>query len=46
MPQNVSGRLPDLDEALRLANGIVILRDGSIMWQGNRQDILLHPADY
>lgn len=35
----------DLDEALRLGDGIVILRDGSIVQQGNSQDILLHPAD-
>ena len=35
----------DLDEALRLGDGIVILRDGSIIQQGNGQDILLRPAD-
>lgn len=35
----------DLDEALRLGDGIVILRDGSIVQQGNSQDILLRPAD-
>jgi len=35
----------DLDEALRLGDGIVILRDGSIVQQGNSQDILLSPAD-
>ena len=35
----------DLDEALRLGDGIVILRDGSIVQQGTGQDILLHPAD-
>lgn len=35
----------DLDEALRLGDGIVILRDGEVVQQGNSQDILLHPAD-
>ena len=35
----------DLDEALRLGDGIVILRDGSIIQQGTSQDILLRPAD-
>jgi glycine betaine/proline transport system ATP-binding protein len=35
----------DLDEALRLGDKIVILRDGSIIQQGDSQDILLHPAD-
>lgn len=35
----------DLDEALRLGDGIVILRDGSIVQQGSGQDILLNPAD-
>jgi glycine betaine/proline transport system ATP-binding protein len=35
----------DLDEALRLGDGIVILRDGSIVQQGNSQSILLNPAD-
>ena len=35
----------DLDEALRLGDQIVILRDGSIIQQGTSQDILLHPAD-
>ncbi|RWA96712.1 MAG: glycine betaine/L-proline ABC transporter ATP-binding protein [Mesorhizobium sp.] len=35
----------DLDEALRLGDQIVILRDGSIIQQGNSQDILLRPAD-
>ncbi|MDE2383814.1 MAG: glycine betaine/L-proline ABC transporter ATP-binding protein [Alphaproteobacteria bacterium] len=35
----------DLDEALRLGDKIVILRDGSIIQQGNSQDILLNPAD-
>ncbi len=35
----------DLDEALRLGDNIVILRDGSIIQQGDAQDILLRPAD-
>lgn len=35
----------DLDEALRLGDQIVILRDGSIIQQGTSQDILLRPAD-
>ena len=35
----------DLDEALRLGDNIVILRDGSIIQQGDSQDILLKPAD-
>ncbi|TIW51095.1 MAG: ATP-binding cassette domain-containing protein [Mesorhizobium sp.] len=35
----------DLDEALRLGDRIVILRDGLIVQQGDSQDILLRPAD-
>jgi glycine betaine/proline transport system ATP-binding protein len=35
----------DLDEALRLGDRIVILRDGSVVQQGDSQDILLNPAD-
>jgi glycine betaine/proline transport system ATP-binding protein len=35
----------DLDEALRLGDQIVILRDGEIIQQGSSQDILLRPAD-
>ncbi|WP_333815794.1 quaternary amine ABC transporter ATP-binding protein [Tabrizicola sp.] len=35
----------DLDEALRLGDRIVILRDGEIVQQGDSQDILLSPAD-
>ena len=35
----------DLDEALRLGDRIVILRDGSIVQQGDSQDIILRPAD-
>ena len=35
----------DLDEALTLGDKIVILRDGSIVQQGNSQDILLNPAN-
>jgi glycine betaine/proline transport system ATP-binding protein len=35
----------DLDEALRLGDGIAILRDGEIVQQGTSQDIVLRPAD-
>ncbi len=35
----------DLDEALRLGDRIVILRDGAIVQQGDSQDIILKPAD-
>ena len=35
----------DLDEALRLGDRIAILRDGEVIQQGTRQDIVLHPAD-
>ena len=35
----------DLDEALRMGNSIVILRDGAVIQQGNPQEIILHPAD-
>lgn len=35
----------DLDEALRLGDQIAILRDGSIVQQGTKQDIVLRPAD-
>ncbi len=35
----------DLDEALRIGDKIVILRDGAIVQQGNAQDIILRPAD-
>ncbi len=35
----------DLDEALRLGDQIVILRDGSIIQMGDSQEILLKPAD-
>jgi glycine betaine/proline transport system ATP-binding protein len=35
----------DLDEALRLGDRIAILRDGSIIQQGDSQDIILKPAD-
>jgi len=35
----------DPDEALKLGDRIVILRDGSIVQQGDSQDILLKPAD-
>lgn len=35
----------DLDEALRIGDQIVILRDGAVVQRGNSQDILLRPAD-
>lgn len=35
----------DLDEALRLGDQITILRDGEVIQQGTRQDIVLRPAD-
>lgn len=35
----------DLDEALRLANHLVILKDGGVVQQGEPQGILLHPED-
>lgn len=35
----------DLDEALRLGDQIAILRDGTIVQQGTKQDIVLRPAD-
>lgn len=35
----------DLDEALRLGDRIAILRDGEVVQQGTRQDIVLRPAD-
>jgi glycine betaine/proline transport system ATP-binding protein len=35
----------DLDEALRLGDQIVVLRDGSIIQHGDGQDIVLNPAD-
>lgn len=35
----------DLDEALKLADHLVILKDGFVVQQGEPQDILLHPAD-
>ena len=35
----------DLDEALRLGDQIAILRDGNIVQQGTKQDIVLRPAD-
>jgi glycine betaine/proline transport system ATP-binding protein len=34
----------DLDEALKLADHLVILKDGSVVQQGEPQHILLHPA--
>ncbi|TCP60967.1 glycine betaine/proline transport system ATP-binding protein [Rhodovulum bhavnagarense] len=35
----------DLDEALKLADHLVILKDGQIIQQGEPQHILLHPND-
>lgn len=35
----------DLDEALRLGDRIAILRDGEVVQQGTRQEIVLRPAD-
>ncbi|WP_055663740.1 quaternary amine ABC transporter ATP-binding protein [Jannaschia seosinensis] len=35
----------DLDEALKLADHLVILKDGAVVQQGEPQDILLHPND-
>jgi len=35
----------DLDEALKLADHLVILKDGAIVQQGEPQDILLNPND-
>jgi glycine betaine/proline transport system ATP-binding protein len=35
----------DLDEALKLADHLVILKDGRVVQQGEPQDILLHPND-
>ena len=35
----------DLDEALKLADHLVILKDGEVVQQGDPQDILLNPND-
>lgn len=35
----------DLDEALKLADNLVILKDGAVVQQGEPQHILLNPAD-
>jgi len=35
----------DLDEALKLADHLVILKDGAVVQQGQPQEILLKPAD-
>ncbi len=35
----------DLDEALKLADHLVILKDGQVVQQGEPQGILLNPAD-
>lgn len=35
----------DLDEALKLADHLVILKDGEVVQQGDPQEIVLHPND-
>lgn len=35
----------DLDEALKLADHLVILKDGAVIQQGEPQEILLNPSD-
>ena len=35
----------DLDEALRIGDNIVILRDGAVIQKGSPQEIVLDPAD-
>ena len=35
----------DLDEALKLADHLVILKDGAVVQQGEPQGILMHPSD-
>ena len=35
----------DLDEALRIGDNIVILRDGAVIQKGSPQEIVLNPAD-
>jgi glycine betaine/proline transport system ATP-binding protein len=35
----------DLDEALRLADSLAILKDGYVVQAGDPQDIVMHPAD-
>ncbi|MGR3803669.1 quaternary amine ABC transporter ATP-binding protein [Marinibacterium profundimaris] len=35
----------DLDEALKLADHLVILKDGAVVQQGEPQEILLNPSD-
>tara|TARA_R110002073_G_scaffold275190_1_gene438722 strand:- start:102 stop:596 length:495 start_codon:yes stop_codon:yes gene_type:complete len=35
----------DLDEALKIADHLVILKDGAVVQQGEPQGILLNPAD-
>jgi glycine betaine/proline transport system ATP-binding protein len=35
----------DLDEAMKLADHLVILKDGKVVQQGEPQEILLHPND-
>lgn len=35
----------DVDEALRLADAIVVMRDGRVVQSGSPADLLFHPAD-
>lgn len=35
----------DLDESLKIADHLVILKDGIVVQQGNPQDIVMNPAD-
>lgn len=35
----------DLDEALKLGDKIILMKDGAIVQQGTPEDILTHPAD-
>jgi glycine betaine/proline transport system ATP-binding protein len=35
----------DLDEALKLADTLAILKDGAVVQQGDPQEIVMHPAD-
>jgi glycine betaine/proline transport system ATP-binding protein len=35
----------DLDEALKIADHLVVLKDGFVVQQGNQQEIILNPTD-